>query len=304
MTDGTTSRLGRARILAVDDVPANLLTLEAVLGRDYDMITARSGAEALKILATRQDIDVILLDIQMPTMDGYEVASRIKKLPGCDDIPIVFITAVFTDSPDVKRGYEVGGIDYFTKPFDPDLLKLKVDVYASFRQRAVVLKERERQVRESEEVLRVGRKLLSLLEDVPVGVLVTDRNGRVCQANEQVLEILSATPALTGNRYGEILGRWGRDGDGVEDVRLTLLGALDHGQASPHERVTIHCPDGSAKDVVSATSPLCGSDGNIVGAVIVVQDVTEHRQFEAELEQRITRLVSLGSEIPAAQRPR
>src|SRR5688572_22590742 len=104
-------------ILAVDDTPLNLVALEAVLERDFDLVPAESGARAIEILQQRSDIVVILMDIQMPIMDGYEAATRIKKIPGCQEIPIVFITAVYHEDPYVKRGYEVGGVDYFTKPF-------------------------------------------------------------------------------------------------------------------------------------------------------------------------------------------
>src|SRR5215472_13762514 len=115
----------KPRVLAVDDTPGNLLALEAVLDEHFEIITARSGPEALAILEREHDIDVIILDVMMPGMDGYETATRIKRMPDCGDIPVVFVTAVFVEDPHIKRGYEVGGVDYFTKPFDPDLLRLK-----------------------------------------------------------------------------------------------------------------------------------------------------------------------------------
>jgi DNA-binding response OmpR family regulator len=95
---------------------------------------------------------------------------------------------VYTEDPSVKRGYAAGAVDYFTKPFDPDILKLKVGVYASFRQRSTMLRERERQVRESEEVLRDGRKLTSILEGLPVGVIIADVEGRIGKVNEEVMQ--------------------------------------------------------------------------------------------------------------------
>src|ERR1700733_13026567 len=142
----TMSATPKPRILAVDDIPANLVALDAVLGSKYELVHAHSGEEALRLLGQRTDFDVILMDIQMPRMDGYEAAARIKKLAGCDEIPLVFITAIYTQDPSIKRGYEAGAVDYFTKPFDPEILRLKVDVYATFRHRAMVLKERERQL--------------------------------------------------------------------------------------------------------------------------------------------------------------
>jgi len=104
-------RWRHANVLAVDDQHANLVTLDAVLSPDFDVVRARSGEEALAILQARDDIDVILLDVQMPGMDGFEVAARVKQLPGCKDIPIVFVTAVYHEDPFVKQGYQVGIID-------------------------------------------------------------------------------------------------------------------------------------------------------------------------------------------------
>lgn len=117
----------------MDDTPANLIALDAVLSREYQVVPAKSGAEAVAYLEVHQDVDVILLDVQMPRMDGYEAATRIKAIPHWKDIPLIFITAIFRDDPHVKRGYEVGAIDYFTKPFDPEILKLKVGIYSAFR---------------------------------------------------------------------------------------------------------------------------------------------------------------------------
>src|SRR5438552_559652 len=114
--------INKSTLLLVDDKPANLLALEAVLKEDgYTIILANSGKEALDLLKEKE-VDLILLDIQMPGMDGYETARRIKQMPACQNIPIIFITAIFTENPYVKKGYEVGAIDYFAKPFDPDLL--------------------------------------------------------------------------------------------------------------------------------------------------------------------------------------
>jgi CheY-like chemotaxis protein len=73
----------------VDDTPANLVAVEAVLERDFDLRLARSGHEAISMLLARPDVDVISMDLQMPGMDGFEAAAQIKKLPGCEDIPIV-----------------------------------------------------------------------------------------------------------------------------------------------------------------------------------------------------------------------
>jgi PAS domain S-box-containing protein len=278
----------KATVLAVDDAPSNLIALQAVLSRDFQLVLANSGQEAISVLEARSDIDVILMDLQMPGMDGFEAARRIKQMQGCSDIPIVFITAVFRDDPFVKRGYEVGGVDYFAKPFDPDLLRLKMSIYASFRQKAAILKERERQIRETEELLSAGRKLTAVLESLPAGILISDTHGRICQINDEVSRICRATEVLENDAYGDILEWWDASGQ---------TRALRSGQSSHNDLLQIRCVDGTLKTISASTSPLFGLDAQVVGAVIMIQDVTESRKIGAELEDRIARLVSLGVEV-------
>ena len=137
----------------VEDRAANRVVLDAVLGTDHNLIFAASGAEALARVRSRSDIDLILMDVQMPEMDGFETAARIKQLPEGRDIPIVFVSAVHTDDPFVRRGYEVGGLDYVSKPFDPERSKLKVSVYATL---ATAGAKRALQLRESDEFARIA----------------------------------------------------------------------------------------------------------------------------------------------------
>lgn len=297
-----TSAYGRPNVLAVDDTPANLLALEAVLGDDFNVIRASSAREAIALLHVRRDIDVILMDVSMPEMDGFEAASRIKKMSDCQDIPIIFITAIYKEDPHVKQGYQAGGIDYFGKPYDPDILKMKVGVYASFRQKTNLLKERERHIQESEELLKVGRRLSSVLENLPVGVLITDVEGRICQMTEEVARILKSTGATDRDAYGEILGWWNADGQMVKDKLGSLTRALQQGSSSHSEPVQIRCFDGSSKTILASTSPLRGLDGKIVGAVILIQDHTETRRIEEDLEDRVTRLIGLGVELEQSAR--
>ena len=287
----------RPAILAVDDTPGNLVALEAVLDNDFEVIRAGSGHRAIEILKQRTDVAVILMDIQMPVMDGYEAAQRIKQLPGCQDIPIVFITAVYHEDPYVKRGYEVGGVDYFTKPFDPELLRLKMGIYAAFRQKAAVLRERELHLRETEELLTAGRKLSAVLESLPVGILIADVEGRICQTNDEVARIFKATTAIDQDDYGEMIQWWTSAGDVLKASESPLALALHTGKSSHNERIEVRCIDGSSKQLFASASPLIGLGGQIVGAVIAIKDTSEMKQIEVELETRVARLVSLGVEI-------
>ena len=112
-------------ILMVDDLQENLTALEAVLSSpQYHLVSARSGEEALRYIL-KQDFAVILLDVQMPGLNGFETAKLIKARKKSKNIPIIFITAISQDMEHVLHGYSVGAIDYIFKPFNPETLKKK-----------------------------------------------------------------------------------------------------------------------------------------------------------------------------------
>ncbi|HVG41077.1 MAG TPA: response regulator [Chitinophagaceae bacterium] len=116
-------------ILIVDDKPENLFSLKALLQLHlFEVDTANSGEEALKKIL-KNDYSLIILDVQMPGMDGYEVAEAVTGYSRSKNVPIIFLSAVNIDKRFVHRGYASGGIDYITKPFDPDLLMLKVKTF-------------------------------------------------------------------------------------------------------------------------------------------------------------------------------
>ncbi|AZS89807.1 response regulator [Streptomyces griseoviridis] len=120
------------KILVVDDQPDNLLAMTAVLATlDQELVTVSSGREALKALLDHDDFAVIIMDVQMPEMDGYETCAHIKRRPRTRDVPIIFLTAMGVDSEHSARGYAAGAVDYISKPFDPWALRAKVAVFTS-----------------------------------------------------------------------------------------------------------------------------------------------------------------------------
>jgi len=112
-------------ILIVDDTETNIDILLELLGNEYDILVALDGEGALEIVHEDSKIDLILLDIMMPNMDGYEVCSILKKNENSQDIPVIFITAK-TDEDSIEKAYDVGGIDYITKPFKPRELLARI----------------------------------------------------------------------------------------------------------------------------------------------------------------------------------
>ena len=284
--------LQKTTLLLVDDQRSNLIALEAVLsGPEYNLILAQSGMEAIE-LVKRHDIALILLDIQMPGLDGLETARRIKAMESGRDIPIIFITAVYKEDPFIKKGYEAGAIDYFSKPFDPELLKLKVSLYSAFRQKTYLMQEREKRIKETEELLKAGRTLSGVLETVPVGVFIADADARVCQVNEEILNIWGFTGDAGRESYAEFLGWWDRDGKIIKDPSGAMARALSSGESSHNQVTRITCLDGTSKSVLASASPLKSLDGNIVGVVVVIQDLTQHEQIQHDLKLRINKLFS------------
>ena len=115
----------RKRVLIVDDTPENICILVEILKDQYDVSVAINGQKALKIAAMNPPIDLILLDIMMPEMDGYEVFARLKANPKTANIPVIFVTALSAYENEAK-GLEMGAVDYITKPFNSALVRARV----------------------------------------------------------------------------------------------------------------------------------------------------------------------------------
>ncbi|SED28079.1 two-component system response regulator [Streptomyces sp. PAN_FS17] len=172
----------KAKILLVDDRPENLLALEAILSAlDQTLVRASSGEEALKALLT-DDFAVILLDVQMPGMDGFETAAHIKRRERTRDIPIIFLTAINHGPHHTFRGYAAGAVDYISKPFDPWVLRAKVSVF-------VELYMKNCQLREQAALLRLqleggGGKAPGADSKEPAGLLA-ELSARLAAVEEQ-----------------------------------------------------------------------------------------------------------------------
>jgi CheY-like chemotaxis protein len=204
----------RANILLVDDRPENLLALEAILSAlDQRLVRANSGEEALRALL-KDEFALILLDARMPGMDGFETAARIKGRNRTKNVPIIFLTAIDTDKNNTFRGYAAGAADYIAKPFDPWVLRAKVQVFvdlwvagrrlatqAAFLRRQIgggqdavdVLGELREQVAEVEEAVEVLSIGLQPAAD-PIVRDSADRVARRVASLKQALEVLDTDP--------------------------------------------------------------------------------------------------------------
>ncbi len=236
-------------ILAVDDVPENLRALEAVLEPlGYPVRTASSGGEALRLLL-EEDFALILLDVRMPGLDGIETAQLIKGRDRTRDIPIVFLTAARDEIRDIIRGYGVGAVDYVLKPFEAELLRSKVAVFAE-------LESSRRALKRSEAFLR------GAFDAAPIGKTVLDSERRIVRANPAFARMVGSSPdALQGTSIADLCH---------EQDRPLLSAALD--------RITPSGEDGPEAETAAADLRLVTGGGAAVWAGIVASAIESSDQ--------------------------
>ncbi|MBT3785002.1 response regulator, partial [bacterium] len=127
-------------ILIVDDVAENLAVLREILKSDYSVLASRDGETAIEIASGKRKPDLILLDVMMPGMSGYEVCQRLKSEPGTQNIPVIFVTAR-VEVEDEQQGFELGAVDYVTKPINPHILTARVKTQLLLKRQADELRE-------------------------------------------------------------------------------------------------------------------------------------------------------------------
>lgn len=131
---------GKKTVLVVDDAPANIQIVNAILKDDYKIRVATSGPKALDLLKVKPVPDLVLLDVVMPDMDGYEVCSIMKATPEARDIPVIFLTGK-TEADDETKGFEMGAVDYIHKPFLAAVVKARVHTHLMLREAREQLSE-------------------------------------------------------------------------------------------------------------------------------------------------------------------
>lgn len=191
---------GRSILLIVDDYPENLISMRALLQRqDWHVMTAASGVEALGLLL-EHEVDLVLLDVQMPGMDGFEVARLMRGSQRTQLTPIIFLTANEQSQASVIKGYASGAVDYLFKPFDPQILKPKVQALLEHQRNRRALQ------RLSHELEAARAFNASVLDNAAEGILVVDEDGLIRFANPAISRLLNAPVAeLQGAEFVSFL---------------------------------------------------------------------------------------------------
>jgi signal transduction histidine kinase len=210
----------RAKILLVDDVPANLVALEAVLEPlGQTLVRAQSGEEALRHLL-QDEYAVILMDVQMPGLDGLETVALIKARERCRHIPVIFITALSRELAYIVKGYAQGAVDYLLKPVDADILRTKVSVFVDLYQRGEMLKH---QAMELSERRRIEAEIAAAVEFQQrlVGIVGHDIRSPL-SALLATAKMLLSMGELT-ERQAKAIERIARSGGRIESIVRVLL---------------------------------------------------------------------------------
>jgi PAS domain S-box-containing protein len=210
-----------ANILLVDDRPENLLALEAILEPlGQTLISANSGEDALRRLL-HHDVALILLDVQMPELDGFETARLIKQRERTSHVPIIFVTAISKEEEQVFRGYSAGAVDYVFKPFDPDVLRSKVSVFIELHEKNEQLRAQAEQLKEQElaELRRESEERYRFLAEAqPDQIWTALPNGELDYVNQRALDYFATrftelvetgwTSVVHPEDLGRMLDRW------------------------------------------------------------------------------------------------
>lgn len=153
------------RILLVDDNSANLLALQAVLEPlGQELIAARSGAEALALLSS-QEFALVLMDVHMPVLDGYQTVEAIRKRDELRHLPVVFVTAILKDDQSAARGYSLGAVDFITKPYVPEVIRAKVGAFVMLYKHNRQLQEQERKLADERAARAAAERATKTMED-------------------------------------------------------------------------------------------------------------------------------------------
>nr|VFK29337.1 MAG: PAS domain S-box-containing protein [Candidatus Kentron sp. MB]VFK33503.1 MAG: PAS domain S-box-containing protein [Candidatus Kentron sp. MB]VFK76242.1 MAG: PAS domain S-box-containing protein [Candidatus Kentron sp. MB] len=280
-----TKRYSGFRLLIVDDNRNNLFTLRTLIQRymDAEILEALSGEQALSIALKEPNIDVIVLDVQMPEMDGFQTASMLKIRKKTRDIPIIFLTAAFKSGDFQKKGYEVGAVDYLLKPIDDDLLINKISAY--FR---LIQKEREmNRVLEEQVLLRTAelrnanRYREQIIDTMGEALLILNPNGAIKSANAAAYRMLDFPEGeLVGTLLGDVFEE--EEQDQADAFMGTWLEALIRVGVIRNIEARFITKEGQRIPILFSRSAMKDDQGNITDIICIARDITGYRRVVTE----------------------
>jgi len=273
------------KILAVDDNPDNLFTLRALLENNMQvqLVEATGGAQALEIAQSTPDIDLIILDVQMPEVDGFETAQMLKQRKKTRDIPIIFLTAAFKTEEFQKRGYDVGAADYLLKPIDDNQFLNKVSTY--FR---LIEKERslnvllEQQVAErTAELNQANQHLSNILANMGEALFVLTPAGAIKETNPAAQKLLAySADELVGMQISDVF-----EEDGQEQAEAffgTWLEALIRAGAVKDIDAALVDKQGKRIPILFSRTAITTESGDLDEILCIAKNMQGYRKIEED----------------------
>ena len=284
----------RPKILVVDDVPANRVAMRKLLSSlDAEIVLAASGDDALSLVLDH-DFAIALLDVQMPIMDGYELAELIRSLEKTKNLPIIFVTASYKgDRHRMMKGYDVGAVDYIEKPVDDVVLRSKVVVFLDLDRNRRRLEAEIIRHRQTEAALRAREhQFRTLAAMAPVGIFQTDSSGRCTFANAHWCRLTGLSPEQAlGSGWQTAIHR-----DDLPAVQHAWEEATLTGQPFTLE-YRYSTAAGPPNWVLGSAAPLADEQGHITGHIGTAMDISEHKTSEEKLHALVHELNLSNKEL-------
>jgi PAS domain S-box-containing protein len=303
----------QVEILLVDDRPENLLALEAILEPlGQTLVRAHSGEEALRKLL-KHDFAVVLLDVQMPGMNGFETAQLIKSRERTRYIPIIFLTAISKEEDYVFRGYQVGAVDYISKPFQPDVLRAKVAVFVDLHLKQKRLQEQESMLREGErrmtelrhmrELLQSEARFREIVSTAMDAIVIFDEQNRITLFNSAAERMFKRPSA---EAVGSEIRDFFQEADTVTTIRDSCAKSRDDangerdGSAQTQQVTSLKAYRAGGETFPTEVSISCleGKDGRQF--TLIVRDISERVRHEEALREQATQLERTMSDLKLA----
>src|ERR687898_466933 len=285
--------ISTGKILVVDDTEANRYTIVRILRKEgFEVQEAENGLAGLALV--NDDLDLVVLDIRMPEMDGYEVCRRIKADPQLRAIPILHVSATYTETTDIAYGLESGADGYLTHPVDPAVLVATVRAFLRLR-------KADRALRQSEAISwSRAEELQAVMHAVPAAVMIAhDAECRTVTGNRAAHELLrlperTNLSRAAGDAEFRSHFRIFQAGRELQISELPIQRAAATGTHISGEELEIRFQDDSFRHVYGSATPLFDETGRVRGAVGAYVDMTDLRQARAQLE-RAQRMESIGT---------
>lgn len=275
----------------VDDKQENLFALEIILANEnYTCVKANSGREALKILMEQQDFALILMDVQMPTMDGFETAELIRQSEKLTSVPIIFLTANTNAPEDIFKGYKTGAVDYMIKPLSADILKAKVAIFTDlYRKTQELIHQGESMKALNIKLKQQSEYVRSLIEASLDPMVTIDLNGKITDMNAAFENITGLSrEKIAGTNFTDYFTRTKLASEAYRDV-------FEKGSISDYH-LTLTGAQEKQIDILLNGSVYKDDKGKVIGAVVTTRERLLSKYSLSLIEASLDPLITINSE--------